>query len=405
MSVRLLRRVERIGEDPSDSIELRSQKRVLVFVSSMVALLAIGWGAVYAYFGELLAAAIPWTYTLAVSASLAFFAVTKRYPVFRYIQLILILVLPFLLQLALGGFVNASAVIIWSLLAPLGALAMVGRREAVPWFIGYALLVLAARLLQPSLEIDNDLPTAVIAGFFVANIVAATGVSFFALHYFVGQKDEALELLDQERAKSDRLLLNILPEEIATQLKERDGIIATRHDEVSVLFADVVGFTGLSETLAADEVVGLLNDVFSYFDSLVDEHGLEKIRTMGDAYMVASGVPRARKDHARAIARMALSMFEYSPASPRPIPLRFRVGISSGPVVAGVIGRSKFQYDVWGATVNTASRMEQHGIPGKIQLSPSTRRLLDGEFVCEPRGLVEIKGMDPINTWFLVGVR
>jgi len=213
--MRLLRRIERIGEDPSDSIELRAQKRVLVAISVVVAILAAAWGAVYLAFDEPLAAAIPWTYMLAVVVSLAFFSRIRRYAAFRFIQLLLILLLPFLLQVALGGFVNASAVIIWSLLAPLGALAMVGRRQAVPWFIAYANLVFIAHLLQPSLDIENNLPVQVIAGFFIANIVAATGVSFFALHYFVGQKDETLALLDRERAESERLLLNILPEQIA----------------------------------------------------------------------------------------------------------------------------------------------------------------------------------------------
>ena len=174
-----------------------------------------------------------------------------------------------------------------------------------------------------------------------------------------------------------------------------------------MLFADVVGFTTLSERLEADEVVTVLNDVFSYFDSLADRFGLEKIRTMGDAYMVASGVPLARSDHAQVMARMALAMFEYTPdtASANSAPLQFRMGISSGPVVAGVIGRSKFQYDVWGNTVNTASRMEQHGVPGRIQLSAATHPLLDREFVCEPRGTIDIKGMGPMETWFLVGAR
>lgn len=405
MWARLAQRLGRIGEDPADSIELRAQKRVLVVVSIVVAILAIGWGAVYLAFDEPLAALIPWTYTVGVSLSLAYFAVTKRYERFRFSQLLLIVLLPFLLQLALGGFVNASAVIIWSLLAPLGALAMEGRRQAVPWFIAYVVLIFLAALIQPSLIVDNNLPSWVIAGFFIANIVAASGVSFFALQYFVGQKDVALTLLDQERAKSDRLLLNILPEEIARQLKEKDQVIATRHDEVTVLFADVVGFTGLTERLEPDEMVSVLNDVFSYFDSLVEEHSLEKIRTMGDAYMVAAGVPTARPDHARRMARMALAMFEYRPGvvMSTAVDFQFRIGISSGPVVAGVIGRSKFVYDIWGDTVNTASRMEEHGVPGKIQLSAATRRLLDGEFVLESRGLVDVKGMGPMETWFLVG--
>lgn len=405
---RWLRRLERIGEDPTDSVELRAQKNVLVLVSCVVAVLAAGWGVVYFIFDEFLAAIIPWVYTFSVSISIIVFARTRRYTWFRFSQLLLILLLPFLLQIALGGFVNASAVIIWSLLAPLGALAMVGRRQAIAWFIAYADLVLIAQVVQPSLAIENNLPNSVVAGYFIANILAATGVSFLALYYFVGLKDEALALLDDERAKSDRLLLNVLPREIAEQLKEHDQVIATRHPAVSVLFADVVGFTGLSDRLEPDEVVEVLNDVFSYFDSLVDQHGLEKIRTMGDAYMVASGVPSAREDHAQVLGRMALAMFEYTPAPSLVVGdlrLQFRVGVSSGPAVAGVIGRAKFQYDVWGDTVNTASRMEAHGVPGRIQMSSATRDLLDGDFVCEPRGLIDIKGMGQMETWFLVGAR
>lgn len=397
------RRIERIGERPEDDAELRSQKRLLVVISMSVGILAIGWGAVYAVHGEWLAAWIPWTYTIGVLFSLMVFAATGRFALFRFTELVLILLLPFLLQLALGGFVNASAVIIWSLLAPLGALAIGGRRQAIGWFVAYAGLVVVAQRLQPSLGIENNLPTSVIAGFFMANIVAATGVSFFALHFFVGQKDEAMEMLHQEQAKSDRLLLNVLPKEIAATLKESNRVIAQRYPEVSVLFADVVGFTPLSEELEADEIVTLLNDVFSYFDSLVDGFGLEKIRTMGDAYMVASGVPTSRPDHAIALAHLALAMYEYQP-SDRALgsSLAFRMGMSSGPAVAGVIGRAKFQYDIWGDTVNTASRMESHGVPGRIQVSPSTHRLLEGRFVMEPRGVVDIKGKGPTDTWFLV---
>ncbi len=370
----------------------------------MIAILAVGWGVFYFIFDETLAAIIPWTYTAAVTISLIVFALTGRYAAFRFVQLTLILLLPFLLQLALGGFVNGSAVIIWSLMAPLGALAMSGRRSAVRWFLAYVALVVIAQLLQPSLEIDNNLPTAVIAGFFVANVLAPTGVAFFALHYFVGQKDEALRLLDVEKDKSERLLLNVLPREIADALKEADQTIATRYPSISVLFADIVDFTPLSERIEAEEIVEFLNDVFSYFDSLVDAHGLEKIRTMGDSYMVAAGVPSPREDHADVLARLSLAMFDYQPhlEALTSGPLTLRVGISSGPAVAGVIGKAKFQYDVWGDTVNTASRMEAQGVPGRVQISRSTYELLKNGFECEPRGVVDIKGKGTMETWFLL---
>jgi adenylate cyclase len=404
---RVVRLIENVGDDSGDGVGVQLQKRVLVAVSALVACIGVLWGALYLIHDEPLAASIPWTYAFGVGASLAVFAVTRRYRVFRFIQLFLILLLPFLLQLALGGFVNASAVIIWSLLAPLGALAMSGRRQALYWFLAYVGLVLAAQLMQPSLQIDNNLPNTVVATFFVMNIVAATGVAFFAMHYFVGQKDQAFALLDAERKKSERLLLNVLPRQIAEVLKETDQTIATRCPAITVLFADVVGFTPLSQQLSPEEVVDILNDVFSFFDSLVNKYGLEKIRSIGDSYMVASGVPVPREDHAQALARMALEMVEYESSADRPLtrPLAFRLGISSGPAVAGVIGKAKFQYDVWGDTVNTASRMESHGVAGRIQLSASTYELLKDDFVCEPRGVVDVKGKGPMETWFLVGVR
>jgi len=407
MWARVVDFVARIGDDPDDTLEIRIQKRVLVAVSTVVGVTALLWGALYLVFDEPLAASIPWTYAFAVGVSLLGFSVTGRYRVFRFTQLSLILLLPFMLQLALGGFADGSAVIIWSLLAPLGALAMWGRRQALNWFLGYIALVVAAQLIQTLLPTDNNLPEWVIASFFVANVVGASGVAFFALHYFVGQKDHALELLHIEQDKSERLLLNVLPKEIAQILKEDDQTIATRFPAITVLFADVVGFTPLSQNLSPEDLVGVLNEVFSYFDSLVDRHGLEKIRTIGDSYMVASGVPVPREDHAHALARMALDMVSYvSPASgPTTRPLVFRLGISSGPAVAGVIGKAKFQYDVWGDTVNTASRMESHGVPGKIQLSSSTYELVKDDFVCEPRGVVEVKGKGPMETWFLVGAR
>jgi len=407
MWARVVNLVVRIGDDPDDTLEIRIQKRVLVAVSTVVGLTALLWGALYFVFDEPLAASIPWTYALGVGVSLLVFAVTGRYRVFRFTQLFLILLLPFMLQLALGGFADGSAVIIWSLLAPLGALAMWGRRQALNWFLGYIALVVAAQVIQTLLPTDNNLPEWVIAVFFVANVVGASAVAFFALHYFVGQKDHALELLHIEQDKSERLLLNVLPKEIAQILKEDDQTIATRFPAITVLFADVVGFTPLSQDLSPEDLVGVLNEVFSYFDSLVDRHGLEKIRTIGDSYMVASGVPVPREDHAHALARMALDIVSYvSPtSSPATRPLVFRLGISSGPAVAGVIGKAKFQYDVWGDTVNTASRMESHGVPGKIQLSASTHDLVKDDFVCEPRGLVDVKGKGPMETWFLVGVR
>ena len=209
--------------------------------------------------------------------------------------------------------------------------------------------------------------------------------------------------LDEERSESERLLLNILPAAIAQRLKTEPGIIADRFDSVSVLFSDIVGFTPLSEALSAEQMVEWLNEVYSVFDTLVQHHDVEKIRTIGDGYMVAAGVPFPRDDHASALARLALDMRAHFASLP-PVSghrVSFRIGISSGPVVGGVIGTHKFQYDIWGDTVNTAARMESHGVPGRIHISPITHELIRQEFVCEPRGTIEVKGKGDMNTWFV----
>jgi guanylate cyclase len=169
----------------------------------------------------------------------------------------------------------------------------------------------------------------------------------------------------------------------------------------------MVGFTPLSAEMTPEEMVELLNTIYSFYDSLTEKYGLEKIRTIGDNYMVASGVPRPKPDHAQALARMALEMRDYFKDAGRLAVegLNFRIGINSGPLVAGVIGYKKFQYDIWGPTVNTASRMESQGLPGKVQITQDTYELLKDEFVCEPRGTLEVKGVGQVQTWFLVGER
>jgi class 3 adenylate cyclase len=211
--------------------------------------------------------------------------------------------------------------------------------------------------------------------------------------------------LDRAHQRSEELLLNILPPSIARRLKLSGGQIADGFAGVSVLFADIVGFTSLSSRLAPERVVGLLNDLFSRFDDVAGELGLEKIKTIGDCYMVAGGLPEPHADHAAAVAEMALRMIEIvaEVASRSPEPFSIRIGIHSGPVVAGVIGKRKFIYDLWGDTVNIASRMESHGLPGAIQLSDASRQLLDGRFRLQPRGLVDIKGVGAMQTWLLEG--
>ena len=211
--------------------------------------------------------------------------------------------------------------------------------------------------------------------------------------------------IQTERGKSEALLLNVLPQEIANRLKQGENTIADSFSDVSVLFADVVDFTGLSARISPTELVGLLNQIFSAYDRLSEQHGLEKIKTIGDAYMVVGGIPVPRPDHTEAIAEMALDMLDEIDRfnAERSSSLRIRIGINTGPVVAGVIGTKKFAYDLWGDTVNTASRMESHGVEGYIQMASGTYEILRDKYVCEERGVVDVKGKGEMTTYFLTG--
>ena len=205
--------------------------------------------------------------------------------------------------------------------------------------------------------------------------------------------------------ENERLLLNILPAPIADRLREGEPLIADRFDDVTLLFADIVEFTRLSSTMSAAELVGVLNEVFTAFDRLVDHYGLEKVKTIGDAYMVVGGMPERSDDHTQRVAAMALDLAaavgRIEPAVR--LGITFRIGVHCGPVVAGVIGTRKFIYDVWGDTVNMASRMESLGVPGRVQVTHAVAERLRGSFQCESRGLIDVKGKGPMPTYFLVG--
>ena len=239
----------------------------------------------------------------------------------------------------------------------------------------------------------------------ITEVFEAFHQMFGRIYDEIQQRQTAEQALRGEQAKTEKLLLNILPESIAEKLKNEEGAIADKFDCVSILFADLVNFTCLSTQIPPVELVALLNEVFTLFDTLAEAHQLEKIKTIGDAYMVASGIPEPRADHAEAIAAMALEMqsalHRFNAEQNQNFELR--IGINSGPIVAGVIGRRKFAYDLWGDTVNVASRMESHGIPSKIQVTEFTYSLLKDKFDLEYRGQIEVKGRGTMDTYFLKG--
>jgi len=250
-------------------------------------------------------------------------------------------------------------------------------------------------ILKPSLAFVRTMATVLNTGL----IVFIVGFSFY-IYTIYSQAEKGLR---DKQEEADALLLNILPKEIASILKHENRVIADQFDSVSILFADIVNFTPMSAKMTPTELVELLNEVFSCFDTLVEKYGLEKIKTIGDCYMVAAGVPRPRSDHAHILTRFALDIRDYvSQHEFRGKRLALRVGLNSGPVVAGVIGHMKFSYDLWGDAVNTASRMESHGTGGFIQIAETTYGLIKDDFICEPRGVVSVKGKGEMNVWYVL---
>jgi class 3 adenylate cyclase len=394
-------RLAAIGTLPSDTEELRLRKAVLTLSSTLMASLALAWVVTYAVVGLWVSAAIPFVYQVASGISIIAFSRTQRYRLFRRSQLCMSLLLPIALQWSLGGFANASAVGLWAVTCPLGALLFVGAREAAPWFGAFVALIVVSGALDPTLAAHSPVvPHSLIVVFFILNILGVTTTTFVLLQYFVRERE-------REQMRSERLLLNVLPAPVAARLKRGEEPIADAHDDVTVLFADIVGFTPMAERLPAEAVVDLLNRVFARLDDLAARFGVEKIKTIGDAYMAVAGVPVARADHAEAIASMALAIGPEvaAIANAAGVDLQLRIGIDTGAAVAGVIGRTKFAYDLWGDTVNTASRMESHALPGMIQVSERTRTKLADAFEFVARGPVDVKGKGAMTTFVLVGRR
>jgi guanylate cyclase len=389
-------RVANIGSDPADSSDLALRKRLVIGLTLLSAPAGAIWGIIYIAAGARLAGTIPAIYSVIAVTNTALFAYTRNFRFYRFSQLLLILLLPWLLMESLGGFSDSSAVIIWAALCPLAALLFEDLRRTALWLAGFFALLVLSALLQPYLP-PGSLPPQFTIWFFALNVGAVIGIVFSMLFYFVGQRDYFQE-------RSETLLLNILPFEISEILKTEQRTIAAHHDAASILFADVVEFTPLAATMTPLQLVELLNEVFQCFDNLVEKYGLEKIKTIGDCYMVAAGVPRARADHASALVELALDMqaavAERTFGGQR---LAFRMGINSGPVVAGVIGRKKFIYDLWGDAVNVASRMESHGQSGAVQITRRTYDLIKDTFVCEPKGTTAIKGAGQLEVWHVVG--
>ncbi|MBF0546031.1 MAG: adenylate/guanylate cyclase domain-containing protein [Candidatus Riflebacteria bacterium] len=328
-----------------------------------------------------------------------YFAKTKNFRFFRFLMLSIVLFFPFVVQSLHGGFVIAGSSCIWALGAPICAVMLHGPRKAIRWFLAYFILLVLSTLFDPFFASEAHARGIVSKNwFFAAHIAGISTIIFILVQYF-------LIRLQIEQEKSEALLLNILPRSIAERLKRNSETIADEYSEATILFADLAGFTTLSGKKNPEKIVSLLNKVFSAFDRLCEKHQLEKIKTIGDAYMVVGGLPDKRLDHAKTVAEMALEMIcvIQKLAIETGEPLKIRIGINTGPVVAGIIGIKKFIYDLWGDAVNVASRMESTGIEDQIQVTEETQNKLRDNFIFRERGKIEVKGKGAMNTFFLVG--
>ncbi len=389
------------GDDPQTQVRKR-----LVTLTPLVTMAAVApWTVFYYAIGIPQAAVIPSFYIVTSAVLLIMMSRTHDDTLMRTSQLAMFLLLPPLVHIALGGFANSSAVVIYSAVGPLGALSFTESGRAKLWAAGFVAIVLALVPFESTLAAHApEVPELVVSSFFAANIITTTLISAIALYAYVNARNRLAAELEIERARSDQLLLNVLPASIAERLKDGERPIADRHDDVGILFADIVDFTPLAEGMTANELVDGLNSVFSVFDEIVASHGLEKIKTIGDAYMVISGAPVPGAD-IDALARVALDMRDVAAASSigGRTHLQMRFGMDIGSIVAGVIGESRFIYDVYGDAVNTASRMESNGLPNRIQLTERVAQRLGDRFELVERGVIDIKGKGPTPTWFLTG--
>jgi class 3 adenylate cyclase len=379
-----------IGATPGETEEARLRRVLLVSVALAISVLAIFWGLVYIAFGEPLAGAIPLSYTVLSLLSIVAFTVTRRYEVFRFTQLSLMLILPFALMVALGGFVPSSVVGLWALFAPLGALAFASPREALRWFAAYVALVLAVGVFAGALRSTNNLPAGLVRAMFIINIAAVSIAAFAALYAFVRERDRAF-------AAVQRLFGQYLSPQIVRSLlsdPER-AALGGENREVTAVFADLAGFTPFTESRPPRETVLALNRYFSAVVPVVFANGGTIIQFAGDAIVAVWNAPVEQPRHALAAARTALAMQHAIGAIVNEDPTlpRFRIGIATGAALVGNIGSEELRnYVAHGDAVNLAARLQTGATPGQVVISAPTYALIRDLATVRPLGRFAVKG-------------
>jgi adenylate cyclase len=415
----LLQRIGRAALDDSDGEELRLRKTLLIFASGLMNMAAIVWLAIYWVMGLKLPTTIPLLYQALSAIILVVYLKTRNFNLFCFAQLSLFLFAPFVIQWTIGSFVSSSGIVLLALLAPVGAMVVLGARESVPWFVAYVVLTVLSGVFdyftaRGEISGDSRVDMRTVAVFFVLNFTILSSIVYLLLRYFVLQKDvfqAELErqhvLVQEEQKKSEQLLTTILPSHIAQRLKRDQATIADGFADVTVMFADIVNFTVLAEELTPKEVVSLLDGVFTRFDELAEQHGVDKIKTIGDAYMVAGGLSGDGTQYVDAVAEMALQMLELTrnDDTMRRYKITFHIGIATGPVIAGVIGARRFIYDLWGDTVNVASRITAESRANEVLVDKTTYRRLGTRYDFSSPQDLTFKGKGQMTVYQMMGKR
>jgi len=397
----------------TDSEDLKLKKTLAILACGLMIFAAGLWMVIYTALGIRFEILVPLGFQVVSAGTLIYYLRSGNFVVFRFAQVTLYLFVPFVMQWGMGNFVTASAVMLWALLAPIGVMVLQGPRESIPWFIAYLVLTAVSGFFDYFISHGSDqgLPLHTIAVFFVLNFAAISTIVYLLISYFVRERQRlATELqhshnrLAAAQEQSERLLLNVLPARVAEQLKRQDTV-ADGYADVTVMFADIVDFTGLSEELAPGDVIYMLNELFTGFDEIAARHGIEKIKTIGDAYMAVGGLNATTPDYTAALGEVALQMqqFMHGRHSPNGTPLGLHIGIATGPVGAGVIGRTKFVYDLWGNTVNVASRLASGAEFGQVAVDEITYKRLRGRYRFEGPMFLPAKGKGKITSYFMTG--
>jgi class 3 adenylate cyclase len=400
--------------DVNDDEVMRLRKTALLLASGLMNVAAVLWLAIYWWMGLKLPTTIPLGFQVLSALVVYTFLRTQNFELYRIVQLALFLFFPFIAQWSIGSFVSSSGIALLALLAPIGAMVCYGPRESIPWFFAFVVLTVVSGIFDFYLATGDSygIPMRTIAVFFVLNFTIVATVVWLLLRYFVQQRDTFQEqlsrqhaLVEIERNKSDQLLKSLLPDHMAERLKRNPGTIADGFADVSVMVADVVGFTRLAEKLTPKQVVSFLDLVFSRFDELTDKYALDKIKTIGDAYLVAGGLEGDHTDYVDRTANMALDMIEIARSDPdlRRHGLQLHVAIATGPVIAGVIGSKRFMYDVWGDTVNIAFRLTGEAANDTIVVDKTTYRRIGQRYKFEDEREVKVKGKDVMSIYRLTG--